>query len=45
LGSIDALVLAWRGIADPIAVLRLPVCPCESGATAERVRTRLHGLP
>ena len=43
--SIDALALAWRGNADPITALTLPVCPRESGATADRVRTRLHGLP
>jgi len=43
LGSTDAL--AWRGIADPIAVPRVPVCPRESGVTADRVRNRLHGLP
>jgi hypothetical protein len=41
----DALALAWRGSADPIAVLTLPVCPRESDATADRVRNRLHGLP
>jgi hypothetical protein len=43
--SIDAFALAWRGNADPIAVLTLPVCPRESDATADRVRNRLHGLP
>jgi hypothetical protein len=43
--SIDAFALAWRGNADPIAALKLPVCPRESDATADRVRNRLHGLP
>ena len=43
--SIDAFALAWRGNADPIAALTLPVCPRESDATADRVRNRLHGLP
>jgi len=43
--SIDLLTLAWRGTADPIAALTLPVCPRESDATADRVRNRLHGLP
>jgi hypothetical protein len=42
---IDAFGLAWRGHADPIAALTLPVCPRESDATADRVRNRLHGLP
>jgi len=42
---IDSLALAWRGTADPIAALTLPVCPRESDATADRVRNRLHGLP
>ncbi len=41
----DALALAWRGNADPIAAPTLPVCPRESDATADRVRNRLHGLP
>jgi hypothetical protein len=43
--SIDAFALAWRGNADPIAALTMPVCPRESDATADRVRNRLHGLP
>jgi len=43
--SIDAFALAWRGNANPIAALTLPVCPRESDATADRVRNRLHGLP
>ena len=42
---IDAFALAWRGNADPIAALTLPVCPRESDATADGVRKRLHGLP
>jgi len=41
----DDFALAWRGTADPIAAQTLPVCPRESGATADRVRNRLHGLP
>ncbi len=41
----QAFALAWRGNADPITALTLSVCPRESGATADRVRTRLHGLP
>jgi hypothetical protein len=41
----QAFALAWHGDADPITALTLPVCPRESGATADRVRTRLHGLP
>jgi hypothetical protein len=43
--SIDSLALAWRGNADPITALTLPVCPRESDAMADRVRNRLHGLP
>ena len=43
--SIDVFALAWRGKADAIAALTLPVCPRESDATADRVRNRLHGLP
>lgn len=33
---IDAFALAWRGNADPIAALTLPVCPRESDATADK---------
>jgi hypothetical protein len=43
--SMNALALAWRGNANPIAAPTLPVCPRESDATADRVRNRLHGLP
>ncbi|HVC59045.1 MAG TPA: hypothetical protein VND19_01615 [Acetobacteraceae bacterium] len=42
---IAGLALAWRGNADPVAGLTLPVCPRESDATADEVRSRLHGLP
>ena len=43
--STDAFALAWRRNTDPIAVLTMPVCPRGSGATADRVWNRLHGLP
>ena len=43
--SMDAFALAWRGLADPIAVPTLPVWPRESDATADGVPNRLHGLP
>ena len=39
--SINSFAQAWRGNADPIAALTLPVCPRESDATADRVRNRL----